>query len=350
MRKLLLACCLLTVMILASIQYLIYNKKKYSESILLANGLFTNDQYLIDTNVCRVKAWPLFDNETFPLYFNMTSNSLICFFEPLADVRRVNFTWIQIYLSALEEKLWKCYARELKRSKYGDNLLLGPFIGPIGLLTNFANNLTDVDVNGDGVQLWNSVEIMCNKSKKENFTHVVPLVQYYRNKVNVTKPKINVMLLGIDSVSRMNFLRHFILTKKLIEDNGFIPMLGYHKIGDNSFPNVFAMLTGYKGEDFYNETLEKIFGRNQVEFDNFTMIFKEFDKRGYLTTLLEDMPNFGFFSYGKTGFKKQPTTYYLRPTNLAIQPNLYYFKYCYKNQSEQKVFLLQKFCLPDFDV
>ena len=292
-------------------------------------------EYLIDTKTCRLKEWPLFDEETTPLYVNMTDKYYECDKMPEIRVKRVNLTWVKIELPVknnISESSWLCYAREVQRYPNGDSYDYGPYFGPVGFLTNFANNLTDADVNDKGVQFWNSVEIMCNKSEpeKDKFTHVVPLVQYYHSKVNATKPKINVMMFGIDSISRMNFMRHFVRTKKIVDQQGFIPLYGYHKVGENSFPNIIQMFTGHQLSDYYNVTI-----RNEVEFDNISLIFKEFEKRGYVTTFNEDMPSFGFFTYGKGGFKKQPTTYYLRPSNIVIRKEMYYS--CYKGILEYKV-------------
>ena len=297
------------------------------------------DQYLIDTEACRLKDWPMLEDDVLPLYENMTDKYFECDQIPVIRVKRVNLTWVQVELPVkqnISETTWLCYAREVLREPKSDSYDYGSYFGPIGLLTNFANNLTDVDVNDKGVQFWNSVEIMCNKSEpeKDKFTHVIPLVQYYHSKVNITKPKINVMLLGIDSISRMNFIRHFVRTNKIVDQHGFIPLYGYHKVGENTFPNIFQMLTGHKLSSYDQEFLKKSF-----RFDGVPLIIKEFAKRGYVTTFLEDMPPYGIFTYGRKGFRKQPTHYYLRPTNKVIWPELYYSYSCYKDAIENEVSL-----------
>ena len=297
------------------------------------------NEYLIDTETCRLKDWPMLEDDILPLYENMTDKYFECDQIPVIRVKRVNFTWVQVELPVKEnisETTWLCYAREVQRYPKSDSYDYGPFFGPIGLLTNFANNLTDADVNDKGVQFWNSVEIMCNKSEPEKvkFTHVIPLVQYYHSKVNVTKPNINVMLLGIDSISRMNFLRHFVRTKKIIDQQGFIPLYGYHKVGDNSFPNILPMFTGHQVVEYYNKS-----SKNTLKFDDVPLMFKDFNQRGYMTTFIEDMSPYGFFTYGKKGFTKQPTHYYLRPTNIVTWQELYYTYSCYKDKLENEVSL-----------
>ena len=68
----------------------------------------------------------------------------------------------------------------------------------------------------------------------------------------------NILLLGIDSVSRLNFERHFPLAKDFITNHSFYTMYGYNKVGDNTFPNLTPLLTGFYVEDiwFPNKTVD----------------------------------------------------------------------------------------------
>src|SRR5699024_265572 len=101
--------------------------------------------------------------------------------------------------------------------------------------------------------------------------------------------------------------------------------------GENSFPNIMPMLTGRPSTYFYNDTTPSAF-----TFDEVPLIWKQFSREGYLTTFLEDMPDYGFF-YWRGGFEKQPTDYFLTPTNLAINEELYYTSTCYQDIIENEV-------------
>ena len=58
---------------------------------------------------------------------------------------------------------------------------------------------------------------------------------------------MNVLILGIDSTSRSNFIRNMPKTyKALTTVLGGWDLRGYTKIDDSTFPNVMAMLTGYR--------------------------------------------------------------------------------------------------------
>ncbi|XP_015929497.2 uncharacterized protein [Parasteatoda tepidariorum] len=154
-----------------------------------------------------------------------------------------------------------------------------------------------------------------------NYTHeqYFPLprikkeVEEKRMKAKHAKP-LSVLLLGIDSISKLNFLRHFRRTKAFMKANmNVYDMKGYAKVGDNTFPNLVPMLTGYFAEHIWNESI-----RDTFAFDNVSFIWKDYARDGYRTFFAEDAPYAGTFNYIKRGFIEQPTDYYYRPLALAI--------------------------------
>ncbi|CAG7726882.1 unnamed protein product [Allacma fusca] len=59
--------------------------------------------------------------------------------------------------------------------------------------------------------------------------------------------KLNVVLFGLDGVSHMNFIRSFPLAYQFVTKNlSGVGMLGYGKVGDNTFPNLVPVLTGHE--------------------------------------------------------------------------------------------------------
>lgn len=63
------------------------------------------------------------------------------------------------------------------------------------------------------------------------------------------------MVIGLDSMSRLNFMRQLAQSYKYItkELQGIV-MLGFNKVGENTFPNLIPMLTGYPepGSEYEN--------------------------------------------------------------------------------------------------
>lgn len=57
--------------------------------------------------------------------------------------------------------------------------------------------------------------------------------------------ELGVAVIGLDSMSRLNFMRQLPLSYRFITENlGGVVLLGFNKVGENTFPNVIPMLTG----------------------------------------------------------------------------------------------------------
>lgn len=88
---------------------------------------------------------------------------------------------------------------------------------------------------------------------------------------------------------------------------------GLTKIADNSYPNMTPLLTGKR--IYYNELPRDIYG----PYDDWPLIWKDFQKKGYMTSLIEDDPEFTLFNYLSQGFvEKPPTDWYPRPLWLEM--------------------------------
>ncbi|CRL04765.1 CLUMA_CG017825, isoform A [Clunio marinus] len=124
-----------------------------------------------------------------------------------------------------------------------------------------------------------------------------------------TEEKYNVMILGIDSVSRLNFHRMFNHSEKTIMENlGAIEMQGYNKVGDNTYPNLIAFLSGLSSDELNGACLSNA----SIAFDNCHFIWNDFKNKGYQTLFAEDSADLSLFNYFKNGFEKQPVDNYFR--------------------------------------
>ncbi|KAJ8938630.1 hypothetical protein NQ314_011410 [Rhamnusium bicolor] len=134
------------------------------------------------------------------------------------------------------------------------------------------------------------------------------------NIANTTK-QISVLFVGIDSVSRLNFIRSLPSTYRYVEDNHWIPLKGYNKIDDNTFPNLMAILTGF------NDTYAcDICDPTDIgKLDECPMLWYDYRKLGYITSYAEDECWMNTFNYKKKGFTSPPTDYYFRPYILATE-------------------------------
>lgn len=129
---------------------------------------------------------------------------------------------------------------------------------------------------------------------------------------------LSVLLVGIDSISRLNSIRQLPRTLKYLDINGWTELKGYNKIADNTFPNLMALLTGLEGGAAYNICLPKEPGR----LDNCSFVWTKYHDNGYVTAYAEDAAQISTFNYLKVGFTKAPTDYYFRPFMKAIETGL----------------------------
>ncbi|GIY09410.1 uncharacterized protein CEXT_262371 [Caerostris extrusa] len=157
------------------------------------------------------------------------------------------------------------------------------------------------------------------KIQNKSFEQFFPLVRLKndieetKNKLNPPSPRLNVILMGIDSVSKLNYLRHFPNTREFLKKLSPFEMHGYTKVGDNTFPNLVPLLTGHFVDYYWNETV-----KDEMFFDDLDFIWREYANRGYRTFFAEDHPGSGTFNYFKRGFKEPPTDYYFRPLAVVL--------------------------------
>lgn len=131
-----------------------------------------------------------------------------------------------------------------------------------------------------------------------------------------TSESINVMVLGIDAVSRLNFHRQMPRTASVLLDRlNAVELLGYNKVGDNTYPNLIPVLTGLDADELAATCLP----RANSTYDACSFIWDRYSEQGYATVFAEDMARLGLFNYFRTGFGRQPTDFRLRPLILQME-------------------------------
>ncbi|KRT84551.1 hypothetical protein AMK59_1321 [Oryctes borbonicus] len=132
---------------------------------------------------------------------------------------------------------------------------------------------------------------------------------------NLTKSEIrplNVLYIGIDSISRLNFIRTMPKTHEFLANTGWVDFKGYNKIGDNTFPNLVAILTGKQ------YSVAKCFPTQIGCIDKYGFIWTDYQKLGYVTAYAEDESSINTFNFNKKGFSQKPTDYYFRTYAVAM--------------------------------
>jgi hypothetical protein len=134
-----------------------------------------------------------------------------------------------------------------------------------------------------------------------------------------TEQKMNVLIIGIDSVSANHFKRVFPKTFAYLNEDleNNVIFDHFNSAGFNTFPNIVPMLTGLieEGSDELNLTKEMDFFRqmDSTYHDHLPFIWQEYEKQNYVTIFQEDQPDIAIFNYYKNGFRYWPTSVYGRP-------------------------------------
>ncbi|GMT17990.1 hypothetical protein PFISCL1PPCAC_9287 [Pristionchus fissidentatus] len=150
-------------------------------------------------------------------------------------------------------------------------------------------------------------------------------IEEKKNKVDDRSPSVYIIV--VDSIGASHGRRVFPQTLRYLQEEfGAVDMLHMNKVGENSRPNGIAFLFGKSITNIKRD----IFGLpplpadwNLKEFckthlDGRGFILKEFEKRGYTTMMAEDWHQ-GVFNWPSCyGFKKEPTTHYMRPFQLRL--------------------------------
>ncbi|XP_026487707.2 uncharacterized protein LOC113394568 [Vanessa tameamea] len=196
------------------------------------------------------------------------------------------------------------------------------FYRPLAIVDIYSMDVDDRVKYEACIEFSNHIEVMnefvrvtCNFKESiiyEQFFLFAPKKPFVSFKdefseMQMNQTSFNVVIMGIDAISRLNFYRTMPKTLAYLKKKGAIELFGYNKVGDNTFPNLTPILLGMKDTD-----LKKTCWPNtRATFDNCPFIWDWFKDAGYYTALGEDTANLGTFNFEKFGFSRTPTDYYL---------------------------------------
>ncbi|XP_033725509.1 uncharacterized protein LOC117315431 [Pecten maximus] len=125
------------------------------------------------------------------------------------------------------------------------------------------------------------------------------------------KRPLDVVMIGLESTSRMNFIRHMDFTRNFLRKKmAAVELKGYNKLGKNTFPNIIPMMLGIPVQEM-NDSL--------MFYDNYPFIWKDFKKAGYVTLMGQDGTSMAVYHYLRKGFRQAPVDYYMRPYILGME-------------------------------
>lgn len=193
-------------------------------------------------------------------------------------------------------------------------------VEPFTRKTDFENEFLEpirVFKYGDVVKIHNEfVRVICTSRGDEEIYrgHFYTKQTGRENEREGGSKEMNVMIFGLDSVSRLNFRRQMKRTHDLLvnELNAF-ELFGYNKVADNTYPNLMPVLTGLNANELKEECL------SEETFDDCNFIWDDYKNSNYTTVYMEDTGFVGLFQYNFEGFKHQPTDIYLRPLVVEME-------------------------------
>jgi len=149
-------------------------------------------------------------------------------------------------------------------------------------------------------------------------TQVKKKLEFWADEFRSPLPKpsspINVILLGVDNVSRSHALRSLPKTISLFQEMGFHDFQGYHSIFPSTLTNSMGFLMGLQ-----RTTVRATCSPNwESPFDSCPLIWKNYSAQNYVTMYIED--GFQTFNWaGQSGFEERPTDYYPHRLFTAIR-------------------------------
>ncbi|XP_017879646.1 uncharacterized protein LOC108624680 isoform X2 [Ceratina calcarata] len=272
----------------------------------------TYSGFLVNSNACRIPYVDPFDSKMLPFYKKM--DPLICKHGSHLPLVDSNNTAIYINPNAIshfynDSKEINCCWRAIHRVQHEDN-----DVKYDTECHKFVNSATITDTE--------YVKVECSQNKTMVYKDVFAFLPRFPSLEKKYKKKktdyLNVLIIGIDSVSRNNFHRMMPKTVEMLKKYGAVELLGYTKVGENTFPNLVPVYSGLSISE-----LEKLcWPKRDKTFDDCPFIWQNFSASGYRTIFAEDACSISTFNYLKRGFRDPPTDYYLRPYCIASEKEI----------------------------
>lgn len=295
--------------------------------------------FLVDTPTCKIPRLSPFDASI--IQYLKPGKMVICDkFLPYTyeDGTRLVVNWTAINQSRHKNKFKSC--------KYQP--ILRPFEAENHNYFDYGDYSATFDISIEVP--FEFVRVRChNKFGGRIYTNYHQFI--YRKKVveqvksaafekhkTASSEQLNILMLGVDSVSRLNFQRYMKKTYKLLHSElGAFDMMGYNKVADNTFVNIVPMTLGKFLEEVpWNESM------SDIPFDDYDFIWKQFSHCGYRTLYAEDAPKIAIFDFLKAGFQKSPADYFNRHFSIAMtrDKKLWYNDHkCLVNKLETDIML-----------
>jgi hypothetical protein len=307
-----------------------------------------DENYFVKTSGCRIVKMDVMSDQIKSFFSSEKPRSINCGVPPITSSDE-NYLWIN-----LTENEIKTYY-----NLTSDQMLC--YYAPFSRLTDYLvvrnETLNSLHI-GNRVRITSEfIQVFCENHNQTQiyldyhsfFPEKNPM-QNDEKHAEAEPEKYNVMIFGIDSVSKLNFHRMLNETSNtLLNELNAIELHGYNKIDDNTYPNLIPLLSSLTADELNDACLSS--NTSSTFFDNCHFIWNDFKNQGFKTLFSEDSASLGLFNYFKGGFDKQPVDFYWRTMLHQMEKEISHnkignFKLCLGHRRAFDVFLkghFQKF-------
>ncbi|XP_075970075.1 uncharacterized protein LOC142972671 [Anticarsia gemmatalis] len=177
------------------------------------------------------------------------------------------------------------------------------------------SNCTKFEDNSKITLQTDFINVQCFEYTDKNGTYTIYDDMFaFTKKMNVSEneevkcpSRYNVLMIGLDSMSLSRVVQSLPRTMDHFRNDYWISNRGYHKIAENTLPNLMAALTGNNMSTIVKECL------GRMDNCNDHMIWSTFKKAGYVTAYGEDYLQLPDTFTNDYEFRKPPTDHYMRP-------------------------------------
>ncbi|XP_050426970.1 uncharacterized protein LOC126837189 [Adelges cooleyi] len=150
--------------------------------------------------------------------------------------------------------------------------------------------------------------------------------------------RLNVLIIGLDSVSHMMVQRKLPKIYAKLKSMGAYVLEGYNIVGDGTPQALIPILTG-KTELELPDTRKRMEDK-ATHVNVYPFVWNLFKKYGYVTGYAEDEVDVGVFTYRLKGFNEQPTDHYMRTYYVDATPTFKMQKpFCYGSTPRHQIML-----------
>lgn len=301
----------------------------YFNLVITVTGFKSSDIFTISTKGCTIPTFPIVKENMqnifqFPILKNNCSKSIALIKSNASHLWVAEDAYFHYGIQLEKESDFYCCYRNFSAQDYIESISYGSCI-PFSTSTKADHEFVRVECYYEDDKMYDDFFVFASAANK------------LFEKTDLYVLDYNVLIFGIESLSRINFLRTMPLTANFLKEKGAVQLLGYNKLGDNSLPNLAPLLTGKSMEQFKLCNKKEYFDSSTCSF-----IWDEYKNAGYVTALGADSIA-GLLGSYEYKINKKPTDYYLQPfmfeTRNLFHNKAYNFHLCVLNKFCYKILL-----------